>query len=262
MSSHHTKEFTPSQSIEGFYPTWKARGETLAVLLERFRQNHSLGTEVKLTYAGRLDPMAEGVVLILAGEARFQKDTLLGLPKTYEVTIVLGVASDTYDVLGQITNVAIQYVAEERISAEVAQMTAITTLPYPMYSSVLVEGKPLFVHARARTVVLVPEKRVTVFSAALMAIENKSFGEIAAKSIADIATVVGDFRQDSIIHDWQTLSTRYADTVVQVVTIRVHCSSGTYMRTLATWLGDRLGIPALAYSIIRTKLGDFAMTNK
>jgi tRNA pseudouridine55 synthase len=262
MSSHHTKEITPSQSISGIYPIWKARGETLAVLLERFRGQYTLGPEAKLTYAGRLDPMAEGLVLVLAGEARFQKDTLLGLPKTYDVSIVLGVASDTHDVLGKITNVAIAYVSEERISTEVATMVTIATLPYPMYSSVPVNGTPLFVHARAGNDVVVPEKKVTIFSAEVLAIEEKLFGAIATKSIDDIGTVAGDFRQAAITHDWQTLNTRYADTVVQVVTIRVRCSSGTYMRSLATWLGDRVGVPALAYSIVRTKLGDFEMTNK
>ena len=54
----------------------------------------------KMTYAGRLDPLAEGVLLILAGNAVHEKEKYLKLDKEYEGEILFGFTTDTYDILG------------------------------------------------------------------------------------------------------------------------------------------------------------------
>lgn len=259
MSSHHTKKASQSQSapltVSGKYPIWKERGETLAVLLDRFRRSRDLGPEVKLTYAGRLDPMAEGLVLVLAGESRFGKDALLGLSKTYEVQILLGISTDTLDALGIITATALGDIDTGLIQKAVAKMHSITTLPYPHYSSVPVAGKPLFVHAREGRGVVIPHKIVYIKAVEILSIKKEFIAILAKDAVADIGKVYGDFRQEEIIKSWKTL---LADTREGILaTIRVDASSGTYMRSLAEWLGNELGIPAIAYKIIRTKLGTY-----
>ena len=55
-----------------------------------------------MTYAGRLDPMASGVLLVLAGEETKNKDKYLGLDKEYDFEILFGFATDTYDILGKV----------------------------------------------------------------------------------------------------------------------------------------------------------------
>jgi tRNA pseudouridine55 synthase len=77
-------------------------GETPLACMERFRAEHPEYEGVKMTYAGRLDPIASGVLLVLTGGRVHEKESYLGLPKTYECTALLGVATDTYDVLGMI----------------------------------------------------------------------------------------------------------------------------------------------------------------
>ena len=54
----------------------------------------------KMTYAGRLDPLAEGALLILAGNAVHKKEKYLKLDKEYEGEILFGFNTDTYDILG------------------------------------------------------------------------------------------------------------------------------------------------------------------
>ena len=54
----------------------------------------------KMTYAGRLDPLAEGVLLILAGNAVYEKEKYLKLDKEYEAEILFGFNTDTYDIFG------------------------------------------------------------------------------------------------------------------------------------------------------------------
>lgn len=266
MSSNNTKEIDNSQShtehgsvrdesFRGMYPINKKRGETLAVLLERFRAQHHLSSDAKLTYAGRLDPMAEGVVLILAGEDRFVKDTLLGLDKVYEIEVLLGIATDTQDPLGIITQTKHAMLDDEKIKDVVARIATITSLPYPTYSSVPVDGKPLFVHARAGNTVAVPKKNVKIYSTELLGIKKEYVDTITQAVIADVAKVRGDFRQEEITKNWQSLLGEQPPCTV--VTIRVHCSSGTYMRSLATWVGEQIGVPALAYKIHRVKIGEY-----
>ncbi len=255
MSQYHTNKTPQSQSFSGIFPIQKYRGETLAVLLARFRHEHGLDIETKLTYAGRLDPMAQGMVLILAGVARFEKDALLGLTKIYDVDILLGVATDTQDPLGLITGTHSVGLEADVIQKAVSDMTSITTLPYPMYSSVPVDGQPLFVHAREGNEVLVPQKKVTIYSAELLSIEKISLRTLATSAISDIQKVVGDFRQADIITCWQQLATEHTE--IQLVKVRITASSGTYMRSLAAWLGERLGVPALAYTIIRKSIGEY-----
>ena len=73
-------------------------------------------------------------------------------------------------------------------------------------------------------------------------------------TIPVIQTVVGDFRQSEIIETWQEQT---MDTPVTLVTFSVTASSGTYMRSLAEKMGESLGVPALAYRIVRTSVGEY-----
>ncbi len=71
-----------------------------------------------------------------------------------------------------------------------------------------------------------------------------------------IEKVKGDFRQEEIVEKWtEVLQTSHT---FAIATIEVACSSGTYMRTLAENLGKKLGVPALALKIVRTKIGNNA----
>lgn len=260
MSSNNTQKDSLSQQFDGIYPIYKERGETLSMLLQRFRKIHNLDGKVLLTYAGRLDPMADGVVIVLAGDARFQKDKMLGLDKVYEMKILCGVATDSLDVLGMIEKVEIEDIKDSRIKDVVGQIKDIKVLPYPLYSSRPVNGKPLFVHARAGRDVEVPDKKVKIFEVELLSIEKENLGDVVSKIENDIEKVVGDFRQEEIKKSWQNALEKYGNENVVMINIRAKVSSGTYMRSLAKWVGDKLGLPAIAYSITRLKVGDYSYT--
>ncbi len=262
MNSHNTQKKVNSQSnkdeIGNIVSFWKNPGETLAILLRRFREEHHLSEEDKLTYAGRLDPMAEGIVPLLVGAARFQKDHMLGAAKTYELDILLGIGTDTGDMLGLITlNPTLSLSARSdlaKIQAILPTLQNVTELPYPHYSSRPVDGMPLFMHARAGTKVKVPIKKVMIHSLELQEIKTVSLNELLDAAIVIIKKVQGDFRQEEIIEQWMKMREMDGDRLISIVTIRTTVSSGTYMRSLAEKLGELLGIPALAYRIKRTAI--------
>ncbi len=96
------------QSDTGGFLAWKELGETPLETLERVRTERGLAPEIKMTYAGRLDPAAEGELLVLVGEACKQKDQLLGLDKPYQFQVLLGFATDTLDLLGLVTSKSVK----------------------------------------------------------------------------------------------------------------------------------------------------------
>ena len=86
-------------------PIHKAVGQTPLEAIEQLRIQTPELYQVKLSYAGRLDPLAEGVLLVLVGEANKERDAYLGLDKVYEFEMVLGVRTDSYDLLGLVEKV-------------------------------------------------------------------------------------------------------------------------------------------------------------
>ncbi len=258
MSIKHTKTITNSQDFSGKYPLFKERGETLACLLDRFRKIYNLKKDDKLTYAGRLDPMADGVVLILAGKARFEKDLLLNMDKTYEVEVLLGIGTDTLDSLGLINQSNIKSYKEKEIEEKIKNLKKITKLKYPMYSSVLVKGKALFSHARNGTKdIVIPYKNIKIYDIETLSIKNEKLENIVDEINTAILKVKGDFRQKEIIDNWNNFLLNNQNRLVQVISLRIKASSGTYMRSLAEKLGQELGTPAIAYKIRRVQIGDY-----
>ncbi|MDQ3244755.1 MAG: tRNA pseudouridine(55) synthase TruB, partial [bacterium] len=88
--------------VKSFYLLNKKEGETPLEALESFRVKAKIGKEVKMTYAGRLDPMASGLLIILAGEECKNKEKYLRLDKEYNFEVLFGFATDTYDILGKV----------------------------------------------------------------------------------------------------------------------------------------------------------------
>src|SRR5690242_6674833 len=86
--------------MEGIHALYKTLGETPLECIQRFKKENPEFEKVNMTYAGRLDPMAEGLLLVLSGELVKEKEKYLDLPKTYIVEVLWGVETDTLDILG------------------------------------------------------------------------------------------------------------------------------------------------------------------
>ena len=248
----HILELSQSQQREmGTYLFWKERGETLAMLLVRFRKEHNIALGIKITYAGRLDPMASGVVLLLVGDARFEKESYLKLSKIYEVDIVFGLTTDSLDPLG-IVSVSTNNVLDfEKVREVLSDIPETLDLPYPRFSSPLVEGKPLFVHAKAGTTVVIPTRTARIYASAFLGHQLLSANHLSKDAIETIGKVEGDFRQEECIRSWKNVAEKYIDTPFLVCTMSFTVSSGTYIRSIAKWFGEQLGIDAYAHHIRR-----------
>ena len=243
----------------------KKEGETPLECLDRFRKKQVKYKSVAMTYAGRLDPMASGLLVILAGEECKKKEKYLVLSKEYEFVILFGFSTDTYDILGKVlylpirTNKTIEkFEFEKEIKKNLKHFTGKFIQSYPMYSSKTVKGKQLWNYAREGGEVEIPKRKVSVKSLELLEIKIITSQKLLQNIERRIGKVKGDFRQKEIIKLWQKQLKKSSDKFY-IADFKIKCSSGTYVRTMANSLGSKLGIPALAFSIKRTKIGKFVI---
>jgi tRNA pseudouridine55 synthase len=248
------------QPKKGLICMYKFPGETPLESLHRLRIAEPQIANETLSYAGRLDPMAEGLLLVLVGEENKKRESYLHLDKVYEATALLGIETDSYDILGKITHKSLSTEAVTRAQIEkiLSRYVGQSEQPYPPYSSKPINGKPLFQWARenALSELVIPTRAIHIFS-----IEIQNISEITALQLRQqveekIDKVTGDFRQQEIIDLWR-VALQNGLTTYQSVTFTISCSTGTYIRSLIHNMGRELGIGATTLNLKRVKLGDF-----
>ena len=232
----------------------KKEGETPLEALELFRAKHKEYKDLPITYAGRLDPMASGVLILLAGEEAKKKEEYLGLDKEYEFEVLFGFATDTYDILGKVTQIShgLFEGLEGAIKSNLKYFTGKFVQKYPPYSSKTVKGKPMFEYSRENIKIEAPEREVNVKSLKLIKMRIIKSKKLLENIKKRIKKVKGDFRQKEIIKLWQK-NLNHRETKYAMAYFKIKCGSGTYVRGIANSLGEKISIPALAYSIKRTR---------
>lgn len=239
----------------------KPLGVTPLKALELLRRESAIPATVKLAYAGRLDPMATGLLPVLQGEQLQRQEEYWYLPKRYEATVLIGIRTDSYDLLGIPERLDMPTPKPERITAVVRGLVGKIYLAVPVYSSYRHEGKPLFAWAKeeADGPPVVPVRRMSVSQIDIMAM-----GIIDTSAVRDIVRrriplVEGDFRQAETIGAWN----RVLETGGEWTTVNldIHCASGTYVRSLAHELGRRLGGGAMLLNLRRTQVGPWRVSD-
>jgi tRNA pseudouridine55 synthase len=169
----------------------------------------------KAGHGGTLDPLASGLLLILAGEATKFAGPMLDADKEYLATVKLGVRTSTADAEGEVLEQRPVDVTADQVAGALERFRGpIEQLP-PMHSALKREGIPLYEHARAgRTV------------------------ERARRQVQ--------------IHELELLQS-----APPILELRVRCSKGTYIRTLAEDIGVALGTGAHLAALRRTGSGRF-----
>lgn len=199
----------------GVLPVYKPAGPTSHDVVHQARK--MLGTK-RIGHAGTLDPFAEGVLVLLIGEATRLQQFYMHHQKMYSGEITLGSGTDTDDRTGRviirlpvpdtITSQCIQNTIHNALSGQILQTP-------PQYSAVHVLGKRAYALARSGEHISIPERIVHIFSF--------------------------------------TVSFQEPDTVL----FKVTCSAGTYIRSLARDLGKLLGTCAHLKSLVRDSTGVF-----
>lgn len=247
---------------------YKKIGETPLEAINRFRlENKNENPELDflpITYAGRLDPMAEGLLILLVGERAKEKEKYLDLPKTYEFEILWGFETDSLDLLGKITNHKSQITKKdipeiENVKNYIEKTKGRFEQMYPAFSSRPVNGKPLFEWAREGKVseIDIPKHTVEVFSVDYEGRKEITKEVLLRYIVVKIDSVKGDFRQEEIKKGWQEALENSKQDIYIIDQIKLEVSSGFYVRQFAYDLGRSLGVPVVAFGIKRTKVGEY-----
>ena len=207
--------------MDGILPLWKEKGMTSFDCV--FKVRRLLQTK-KVGHSGTLDPEVDGVLPICVGKATKVVEYLLESNKVYQGEICLGIATETEDAHGEIVKqeaIMTPFTTEEIDAMMETFKGEIIQIP-PMYSAVKVNGKRLYEYARKGETVERPERRVKIY-------EFK--------------------RTSSPVYDEASKTQKWK--------FEVSCSKGTYVRTLAVNLGEKLGVPAHMSQLTRIKSGPF-----
>lgn len=184
--------------------------------------------KIKVGHAGTLDPLATGVLVVCCGRATKTIDTLQAQAKVYTATIRLGAHTPSLDAETDVDRWAADAALVHNLSLEdIQNATATLTGPLeqrpPMFSAKKVDGVKAYDAARKGATIKLRTSSVTV----------------------DV------FRVD----DFRSLDVESHPVVDVDVTI--HCSKGTYIRSLARDLGDALGVGGTLTALCRVSSGDF-----
>lgn len=242
--------------------------ETPLSAIKRFREIFGIKNAIKLAYAGRLDPLAEGLLVVLIGDECKKRDDYQKLDKTYVFEIILGLSTDSDDSLGRILKYSpktlefwhkfLSNINEDYIQTFSGDLL----LKPPLLSAVRINGKPLYELYRKgliKSLADVSEIDMSIKSIRKIFKTRFESEEFVLNEISErLRKIIGDFRQDDIQNDilgLDSMKDRYFVSMTFVADVK----SGTYIRSIAREFGNGLGIPAIAWKIKRTRVGEFGL---
>ncbi len=247
---------------EGVHTIYKNLGETPLQTIERLKKEHPELKNEPMTYAGRLDPMAEGLLLVLSGDAVHDKDAFLNLPKTYEFEVLWGVETDTLDLLGLVRGVQNTKATETDVLTDyVKSKIGKIEQQYPVFSSKPVQGKPLFQWAREGKLseIEIPAHQVEMIGGIFIERKNISGNDLLKKIEYKVGLVSGDFRQKEILDKWKKVLEENLDCIFTIDAFSITVSSGFYVRQFIADMAKEFRTKAIANNIKRVKVGDFSV---
>ncbi len=218
----------------------------------------------KATHTGTLDPMAEGVLIVLTGADRFHKAQLSAVPKIYEFEMLFGIATDSHDLLGLPTKTDPRQLTAPAIATllkkQLPQFEGTHLQRQPSFSAGRAHGKSFFDLVKEGQNPPVKKNTVTISRLQLLSCTEISLEEIANAHAQKVATVQGNFRQSEVLTHWQqALQTLPPSGVVAKLSATV--SRRTYIRGLVRDLSELLTIPATTFTILRTQNGSYSIAD-
>lgn len=204
--------------FDGILPIYKERGMTSHDVVFKARKILKMK---KIGHSGTLDPEVDGVLLLLLGGATKVSDYAMDLGKSYRAEVCLGIKTTTEDLTGEILEErTVEGIDISEIKGILKTMVGEIEQTPPIYSAVKVNGRKLYEYARrGKFDVEIPSRKVNIYN--IEFIDNSEYYK------------GGKF----------------------YFTIDINCGKGTYVRTIATSIGEKLNIPSTMSKLTRTSSG-------
>lgn len=174
----------------------------------------------KVGHTGTLDPNAIGVLPLLIGKGTLCSQYLIEHDKVYEVVLKLGIKTDTADGEGKIIeerDVSASILEEKNIKNVLNEFLGKQEQIPPIYSAIKINGKKLYEYARKGQEVEIKPRQIEIYKCELNKIDQEE----------------------------------------KEIYFTVHCSKGTYIRSLCEDIANKLGTIGYMKELKRTKVGKF-----
>ena len=234
----------------------------------RTKLRDEFGHKVKVGHTGTLDPFATGLLILLSGKMTKESSKFLKLDKVYEATLKLGYISSTGDPEGIITEYTFSGHSEPFSKKKVSDSPDFYNIS-PLKNSTSEASIKNFSEAEnvvkinPREYYLRPEKVHSVINLFKGTIEQTpprfSAIKINGQRAYKLARKGQDFEIPSRKVEIYSIDILHYD--YPELTIKVHCSSGTYIRTLAEDIGKALHTGAYLTALRRTKIGNYDISS-
>ena len=228
---------------------YKPIGKTPLEIVELVRSRYN-----KISYAGRLDPMAHGILLLLTDEDCNNQYKYNNLNKIYRFKLLLGIETDTNDVLGLVCGNKTGIDMLE-LRTKIDSLLGEQELPFPVFSSKRYNGKPLWYygkHNRVNEINPFPKQRIVINSIKILDRSMMSKEELLVyvKNKINRLDKKHDFRQEAILNMWDNIKAM----TYNIIEIEADVSSGTYIRGISRHISESLDISTLCLDILRTDI--------
>lgn len=217
------------ENILGFINFWKDKDivsrQALNKVIAYLQHLNLIEKKTKVGYSGTLDPFAEGILPIGIGKATKLFPCLLNQPKEYLASIKMGIATDTYDATGEMLSFAdASFITRSHLENILPKFSGQIIQEVPPFSAVKVNGQRLYKIARndKNNLPSLPKRKINIFSIQLFS---------------------------------------FVPGTNPYIYLKIKCSSGTYIRSLAVDLGKEFNLPAHLYSLARISYGNFKQAN-
>ena len=210
--------------FEGILPIYKERGITSHDVVFRARRILQMK---KIGHSGTLDPEVDGVLLLLLGGATKVSDYAMDLGKSYRAEVCLGIKTTTEDLTGEVVEECkVANISVDKIKEILKSMIGEIEQKPPIYSAIKVNGRKLYEYARrGQFDVEIPTRKVNIYNISF--IENSEY-----------------YKDDKFYFS-----------------IDINCGKGTYVRTIATSIGEKLSLPSTMSKLTRTRSGEITLDN-
>ena len=201
----------------------KPKGITSFDVIRILRKKYKIR---KMGHSGTLDPLATGLMIIGIGEGTKELKNLIGLNKVYQVSILLGKQTTTGDMEGEIIkSKKVNKINIKKVKEVLKEITGKILLPVPVYSAIKIKGQPLYKIARKKGYksVIPPKKEMEIF--------------------------------------WIKIKNHHEEGDYYILNLEMKVKSGTYVRSIAEEIGEKLEIPAMVKELRRIKIGKFKIEN-
>lgn len=188
----------------------------------KYNLRHKGFKNIKVGHAGTLDPLATGVLIVCVGKATKMVEQLQAEEKEYVTEMMLGATTPSYDMEHPVdATYPTDHITREKVEAALTELCGERLQTPPVYSAKKIDGRRAYEYARE--------------------------GAVAETETKMRQALINIYEMELLEYDMPRIK------------IRVRCSKGTYIRSIAMELGEKLESGAYLTSLCRTRSGGFTL---